>query len=78
MGLTVEIKLKSWQVKKDDDKGVSKICGEYSLMHGETELACKGFNDGYHDMEFPFSSDLITMSQELEKKIKNEITALLG
>lgn len=78
MGLSVEIQLKNWQVKKDEDKGISKICGEYALMHGKAELASKGFNDGYQGMDFPFSSDLIIMAQELEKKIKNEITALLG
>jgi len=78
MGLNVEIKLKNWQIKKDDEKGFSKICGDYSLMHGEAELASKGFNDGYHEMEFPFSSDLIKSVQDLEKKIKAEIVALLG
>ena len=78
MGLAVEIQLKDWKIKRDDDKGVTKVCGTYALMHGQTELATKGFNDGYGEMEFPFSSDLITASQELEKKIKAEITALLG
>lgn len=78
MGLNVDIQLKSWKVKRDEEKKISRVCGEYALMHQETELAKKEFNDGYNSMEFPFSSDLIKMAQELEQKIKAEIAALLG
>lgn len=78
MGLNVEIQLKDWKVKKDDDTGVKKICGHYALMHGEAELASKSFNDGYSSMDFPFSSDILKASQDLEKMIRAEITALIG
>jgi hypothetical protein len=77
MGFNVELVLKDWRIKRNDD-GIISICGTYALVSGTTELASKSFGDGYGDLKIPFSMDILKQANELQEKIKQEMQVLIG
>jgi hypothetical protein len=73
----MELKLKRIELKRND-KGVMKVCGSYAVYLGGTEIASKGFNDGYGEHEFNFSSDVMGKLGAIESAVEKEIMVLLG
>jgi hypothetical protein len=71
--MEVRIDLKSWRVKRDDETKSPKICGEYAIMSGAMEIACKSFNDGYGCLTVPISTQLMLEAEQLTEKIAKEI-----
>jgi len=73
--MEVTLKIKEWEVKRDEKASV--IAGKYELMMGTTSIATEAFNDGYNEKKIPFSGDLMNEIAVINKKIEAEIEKAL-
>ena len=70
--MEVSIALKDW--KYEEENGVRKVVGNYSMRCGATEIGIQSFNSSYNSVKIPFSTTLMLKAEELTELIAAEIT----
>lgn len=71
--MDIKIVMKDWRYKEDDETKEGKICGQYVVRAGATDIATQSFNDGYGATAVPFSAELKVAVSQLTKSIVAEI-----
>ena len=73
--MNVKLKLVNWKIGENEDKKqvAPIISGDYKIKCGAKTIAKQSFNSGYGSIDFPFSSELISKIEELQKEIAKEI-----
>lgn len=72
------IQITNLELKKDD-KGMSKISGNYSLISNTgVTLAKQSFGGSYSDINIPYSAETNDLHAKLSNSITDDVNSALG
>lgn len=71
--MEVQVVLEKWAV--EEVEGSKRIIGKYAIKCGATKISTEDFNGQYNSQKVPFSTQLLVDIENIDKKIRAELTA---